>query len=175
MRDLVCGQARAATRRAVPFHGDHGDRAWLSSRSALQELPPSTNNLFYTSARDLRRHRSRRYSDWIGSASRVFWFSRGLRLEAPYAVEISGIVPGNFDPDNIIKPIIDLLVHNRIISDDKRVDHTSVDRIAATMPDEAPISARCTCAFGSIAPMPGRSSSAGSKKCVLCSREQLQH
>ena len=52
--------------------------------------------------------------------------------------EISGIVPANFDPDNIIKPIIDLLVHNRvIIDDDKRVDHTSVDRIAATMPDEA--------------------------------------
>ena len=104
---------------------------------SLHELPPSTNNLFYTSAKDLRRHRSRKYSVWHSSASRVFWFSRGLRLEAPYAVEISGIVPANFDPDNIIKPIVDLLVHNRIIVDDKHIDHTSVDRIAVTMPDQA--------------------------------------
>ena len=79
---------------------------------ALHELPPSTNNLFYTSKQgSAPAPVTRRYSAWHTSASRVFWFSRGLRLEPPYAIEIAGIVPDNFDPDNIIKPVIDLLVH----------------------------------------------------------------
>lgn len=101
----------------------------------LRELraPPSANNLFADKGGGHGgRAKSTAYKKWIQEAGwtivQQLAGQRGEPLEGPVSVMISAHLSRRRDLDNIVKPLLDLLVELRIIKDDQWVDFLSVTR-----------------------------------------------
>lgn len=101
-------------------------------QSFLLPTPPSTNNLFIN-VKGRGRIKSRQYKAWAEEA--------GWRLLAQRVRPVSGRVHVTIrairkdgrrrDIDNIIKPILDLLVAQRVISDDRHVEMVSASWVVS--------------------------------------------
>lgn len=101
----------------------------------LSTLPPSTNNLFATV--NGRRVKSRAYKSWLTAArwevnvSKCRIFRSGL-----LGVDIMAKVNYTRDCDNLIKPILDMMVFHKtknprgIIHDDRYVDDLRIRRVS---------------------------------------------
>ena len=85
-------------------------------------IPPSTNNLFVSSRRGYR-FKSRRYNAWLTEAGWILKVQRAGRIAGPVQVVIRATPKRRRrDADNLIKPLLDLLVSARVIEgDDWRV------------------------------------------------------
>lgn len=79
-------------------------------------MPPSANALFANAS--CGRIKSRKYRDWIKEAGWIVQAARVGRIIGAVKVEI--ILPSNMrgDPDNRIKPLLDLVTRLGLIEDD---------------------------------------------------------
>jgi crossover junction endodeoxyribonuclease RusA len=89
-------------------------------------VPPSVNSL-YGNAPSGRRHgryKTRRYRAWIEEAGWELLRQRPRPLIGPYSVRIS-LPKIKGDPDNRIKPLLDILVSHNLTDDDRHCKHVS--------------------------------------------------
>ena len=85
-------------------------------------LPPSLNNSFLN-LRGRGRIKSTKYRAWIEEAGYRLNGQSPRRVEGPVRVSIVAVRENRLrDIDNIIKPILDLLVRHGVIEDDRRVE-----------------------------------------------------
>ena len=81
-------------------------------------IPPSTNNLFSSSRRGYR-FKSRRYNAWLTEAGWILKVQRSRLIVGPVQVVIRATPKRRRrDADNLIKPLLDLLVSARVIEGD---------------------------------------------------------
>jgi Holliday junction resolvase RusA-like endonuclease len=92
----------------------------LKKSCTIQE-PFSANKMYAPVARG-KMVKSKKYNDWI--QKNVSIIKDNLLPAASYPIEIEILILADFqwklkcDPDNIVKPIVDLLVRAEIIPDD---------------------------------------------------------
>ena len=92
----------------------------LKKSCTIQE-PFSANKMYAPVARG-KMVKSKKYNDWINKNISIIKYSLLPAKEFPIEVEI--LIMADFqwkmkcDPDNIVKPIVDLLVRAEIIPDD---------------------------------------------------------
>jgi len=98
-------------------------------------VPPSANQLFVIVGR--KRVKSKDYVAWIQSL--VSWIPHDTeRLEkekTPYHVRIYANISHRRDIDNLAKPVLDALVRQRIVTDDRWCDCLYVERTAEVEKD----------------------------------------
>jgi crossover junction endodeoxyribonuclease RusA len=96
--------------------------------------PPSTNNL-YANAQGKGRVKSERYRTWLNAAGWSVRAALGGHETISTAVCVGLQVPDDRrrDIDNFCKATLDLLVHMKVIEDDKIVERLVVER--AKRPD----------------------------------------
>lgn len=92
----------------------------------IDKLPPSVNGLFDNKARGGRR-KSDRYKAWLNDAGWQLEKQRPLAMIGTCYVMVRAVKPDKRkrDVDNIVKPILDLLVEHRVIEDDSHVQFVS--------------------------------------------------
>jgi len=80
-------------------------------------VPPSVNNLFI----NLRHGRapSKRYKAWQTEAGWELQRQRPGRIAGEWEIDIALPIGTVADLDNLAKPILDLLVKHRVVTDDK--------------------------------------------------------
>lgn len=81
-------------------------------------FPPSANSLF---AGNVRRYKSKRYKSWLLHAGwRVIEQVGRERISGPWSIEMRAVRPDRRkrDIDNLIKPVVDLLVAVKVVDDD---------------------------------------------------------
>lgn len=91
-------------------------------------IPPSVNSLFGNSpsGRAKRgRFKTRRYKSWIEEAGWELIRQRPRPIVGPYRVFIT-LPKTRADCDNLVKPLLDLLVDHRLTDDDRHCRHVSV-------------------------------------------------
>jgi Holliday junction resolvase RusA-like endonuclease len=93
--------------------------------------PPSANNLFFNLKGGKGRAITTTYRNWLTEAG---WTLKQKRPE-PFGkmlVQVALCVPNDKrrDIDNFAKPILDLLVKQQIINDDRQVERLTVERHA---------------------------------------------
>lgn len=83
-------------------------------------IPPSTNNMF-VNVKGRGRVKSTEYRKWRDAAG---WFIQSQpHPKVPGKVNITiEVRRGRGDIDNRVKPVLDLLVLNRLIDDDRHVE-----------------------------------------------------
>ena len=93
-------------------------------------VPPSANNLFAT-VKSGRRVKSRQYKAWLADCGTEILVQAPRRHEErkPLLVRIQAELDYRRDLDNTIKPILDMLVHHRIMLDDRWVDEIHARRV----------------------------------------------
>lgn len=81
-------------------------------------FPPSVNALFVN--RRGGRARTKAYDAWIVEAGTQLLTQRPMKHEGPVTVAITVGLPDkrNRDLDNLLKPLLDLLVRHQVIQDD---------------------------------------------------------
>lgn len=81
-------------------------------------IPPSLNNLFFNS-NDGGRRVTKRYETWRNAAGWIVAAARRPRVRGPVKILIT-IEDGGTraDTDNLIKPLLDLIVAHQLIEDD---------------------------------------------------------
>ncbi len=88
-------------------------------------IPPSVNALWRVSGR--RMHRSRKYTDWLQECMLVLELEPRPEIDGPFIAEITvgrprrkdgSVSSRKTDIDNRIKPVLDLMQHAKIITDD---------------------------------------------------------
>lgn len=90
----------------------------VKSRSFLLPFPPSVNGMYANLAKR-GRIKSLPYRAWTEEAGWMLNQQRPGRFDGPVHIAYTfGKKNGRFDLSNFIKPIDDLLVHHKIISDD---------------------------------------------------------
>lgn len=87
--------------------------------------PPSVNALF-RNVPGKGRVKTGHYNEWLTAAGWEIKRQRPSHVPGPYALDIF-IPPGRGDPDNVIKPVSDLLVKMEVIEDDKHARRASVE------------------------------------------------
>jgi Holliday junction resolvase RusA-like endonuclease len=100
--------------------------------AASVPLPPSVNASFRNVA-DLGRTRTAAYNRWRDNAG---WLVKSMKpptFDGPFSVEIVAPQAMRLDIDNIIKPLVDLLVWIGVTPDDKHMSEV-VCRRSATRP-----------------------------------------
>lgn len=91
-------------------------------------FPPSVNNLFANGSRG--RFTTQQYKDWQTNAGWKIQSDRPHRVPGPVKVTLTYEEKhGRRDLDNLLKPVLDLLVKHRLIDGDHR---TIVREIAAS-------------------------------------------
>jgi Holliday junction resolvase RusA-like endonuclease len=91
-------------------------------------FPPSVNNLFANGSSG--RYITQQYKDWRTSAGWKLKIDRTPRLPGPVKITLTYEERrGRRDLDNLLKPVLDLLVEHKIIDGDHR---TVVREIAAS-------------------------------------------
>jgi Holliday junction resolvase RusA-like endonuclease len=91
-------------------------------------LPPSLNNAFFNLPKGGRAP-SRAYKQWMASAGWDLKAQRPASLLGPYEAHIIlPKMPANSDPDNRVKPLLDLLVTHKITPDDKHCRKITIER-----------------------------------------------
>ena len=84
--------------------------------------PPSVNAMF-RNVRGRGRAKTDRYKVWLNAAGWDIKAQRPERIAGPVAIDITVQRRNrNSDIDNLIKPILDLLVTHGVIDDDKHVN-----------------------------------------------------
>lgn len=87
-------------------------------------IPPSLNAMF-ANARGKGRVKTREYRMWIKHAKWDVWLAtkgQHKTIEGPFDVEIECDRPNmRRDLDNIIKPLLDILVSEDVVTDDRYV------------------------------------------------------
>lgn len=98
-------------------------------------FPPSVNNLFINGKAGKGRFPSPTYRAWKTEASLRAHLSSSQRIEGPFAVQINAVRPDRRrrDIDNLIKPLVDLLVSQGIVTDD-----SEMQQITATWVEKGP-------------------------------------
>jgi Holliday junction resolvase RusA-like endonuclease len=81
--------------------------------------PPSLNNIF-VNIPGRGRVKTHDYKTWLRSASNLIMAQKPVRVEGEVEISVA-IGPRRGDLDNRIKPILDCLVTNGVIDDDKHV------------------------------------------------------
>lgn len=89
---------------------------------------PSTNNLYVTRRHGIGRARSPTYRAWIERAGWTVKLARPARVAGAVRVLIEVPFNRRRDIDNIIKPVLDLLVNLDLIDDDNMVDDLRIIR-----------------------------------------------
>lgn len=83
------------------------------------DFPPSTNNLFANGANG--RYATQGYRDWQTKAGWMLLADRPGRLAGPVRIRLEYEErSGRRDLDNLIKPVLDLLVKHQVIDGDHR-------------------------------------------------------
>jgi len=126
--------------------GAHAELPPLSPTVFMVLIPPSTNSLF-CNVPGVGRVKSREYRDWIKAATADLRLQR-VRGTTPVPCQIQVIIrggrgfPERRDCDNVLKPILDLLVSNGILVKDnvRYVNGVSVRYV----PRDGNAAARCT-------------------------------
>lgn len=95
--------------------------------------PPSVNALWRNVA-GVGRVRTKRYNDWIKHAGTALLAARGQPFSASVHIIIRAPRTSNRDIDGYIKPVIDLLVSQRILASDVE---RFVESVGARWHDEA--------------------------------------
>ena len=96
----------------------------------LSEPPPSLNNAYVTIGR--KRIKSRRYRKWLAQSGWEILSQRAGCVGGPWAIDIA--LPANLrgDPDNRIKGILDVLVRQGVVDDDKFCQRINIARTKTT-------------------------------------------
>lgn len=102
-------------------------------------FPPSLNNCFENIPRK-GRIATQRYRDWTNEAFWMIKSQKPSRFEAEVSITIGFVAPDRRkrDLDNLIKPVLDILVKGQVIKDDS---DRHVKRITAQW---LPAGAPCT-------------------------------
>ena len=94
-------------------------------------IPPSTNNLFRSGSRG-GRYKTEAYKAWLDAAGWEIKLQRPPALHPPLRtclkVLVEAPVGQNRDIDNLLKPVLDVLVKMGVIADDSLVDHLEIIR-----------------------------------------------
>lgn len=93
--------------------------------------PPSVNSLFRNVPKK-GRVKTGHYSAWLDEAGWELKRQRPPHIPGHYALDIF-VPPGRGDPDNLVKPVSDLLVKHDVVEDDKFARRVSVE-VVETMP-----------------------------------------
>ena len=91
-------------------------------------FPPSSNNMFVNNPNG-GRFRSSQYDGWLSEAGWVVAGQRPGRIAGRFEIEVTMPRParkGRFDLDNRLKPVLDLLTKQRIISDDSLAERITL-------------------------------------------------
>lgn len=87
----------------------------------IKPLPPSLNNMF-VNVRGRGRIKSDRYRTWINAAGWDVKLAKAKPIHGPVRVSILINRPNKrSDLDNLVKPILDLLVTHGVLIDDSQV------------------------------------------------------
>jgi crossover junction endodeoxyribonuclease RusA len=87
-------------------------------------IPPSVNNLFFNSKRG--RVKTPKYTAWLAEAGWKLNFQRAKPMQGQALVYISICRPNmRSDLDNRTKALLDLIVSQQIIRDDRDIVHLS--------------------------------------------------
>ena len=101
----------------------------------LLPVPPSTNNLF-VNKRTGGRARAAVYKAWLNAAGWEIKLQRPPALHEPLRtclrVLIEAPVGQNRDIDNVIKPVLDVLVKMGVIADDSLIDDLRIVRMGVS-------------------------------------------
>ena len=92
----------------------------------LLPYPPSLNSNWRQGKGGV--HLSRAYREWRRAAGYTLIDQKPPHVSPPYVVEIAAARPDKRkrDLDNLIKPVLDLLTSNNVISDDSMVEHLTI-------------------------------------------------
>jgi crossover junction endodeoxyribonuclease RusA len=98
-------------------------------------LPPSQNNMFINGRAGKGRFPSPLYKAWRNEASIRAYMQNKACIEGPFAVQINAVRPDRRkrDIDNLIKPLVDLLVSQGFVSDD-----SEMQQVTATWVENGP-------------------------------------
>ena len=102
--------------------------------SMILPMPPSANQMFGRTAKGWI-YKTRRYRDWELECMKrcMVMRSRGEIKPLPdpctYGMLIVSDMPRNRDLDNVIKPLSDLLVKQKLTPDDRFLDQINAQRI----------------------------------------------
>lgn len=98
-------------------------------------LPPSQNNMFINGRAGKGRFISPLYKAWKNEASMCAYLQNKARIEGPFAVQINAVRPDKRrrDIDNLIKPLVDLLVSQGFVTDD-----SEMQQVTATWVQDGP-------------------------------------
>jgi len=97
--------------------------------------PPSVNNCFINGRAGKGRFASPKYRAWKEEAALVARLQNKTRIEGCFAVQINAVRPDRRkrDIDNLIKPLVDLLVWQGFVIDD-----SEMQQITATWVEKGP-------------------------------------
>lgn len=90
-------------------------------------VPPSTNNLF-ASAPGRGRVKTPHYTRWLTQAGWLIKLAKQPKIEGAYKLRITVPQKTRADLDNMIKPLVDVLVSMGATSDDKHLRSISIRR-----------------------------------------------
>ena len=95
----------------------------ILEQTFVLDTPPSTNNLFINK-KGGGRFKAPAYADWLKAAGWQLNAQRAKHMPGRVKVIIRAIRVDNRrrDIDNIIKPVLDLLVKQKVIEDDRYVE-----------------------------------------------------
>lgn len=98
-------------------------------------LPPSQNNMFVNGRAGKGRFPSPAYKAWKNEASIRVYMQNKARIEGPFAVQINAVRPDRRkrDIDNLIKPLVDLIVSQGFVTDD-----SEMQQVTATWVENGP-------------------------------------
>lgn len=90
-------------------------------------LPPSQNNMFINGKAGKGRFISPLYKAWKNEASIRAYMQNKSRIEGCFAVQINAVRPDRRkrDIDNLIKPLVDLLVSQGFVGDDSEMQQVT--------------------------------------------------
>lgn len=114
--------AQAPARPRGGFGLDRELRPVVDLVDILLPTPPSSNALFYN-REEGGRGKTKQYEDWIAEAGWKLAQQRPGRIAGAYEIELRVFRPADGrrrDLDNIIKPLSDLLVRMKVVSDDSQ-------------------------------------------------------
>lgn len=92
-------------------------------------VPPSANTLWKNVAGGGRR-RTGGYNSWYEEAGWTINTQKAGKIRGPYQISIRVPMDARADIDNLVKPIVDLLVKMGVTSDDKMLQAVSIRRCA---------------------------------------------
>ena len=101
--------------------------AGAGEAAAVVSVPPSANNLFFTTRRG-GRAKSAGYKAWLAAnAGACGRLARPAALPCRVRLTVEGPVPFSRDLDNMVKPVLDCVVLSGSLPDDNRACVSAVE------------------------------------------------